>query len=584
MQYTVGNIQINTGPQQSIGLAKALFLINEGSEGTGIKDAGKVLNKLGIASGKFRSSVVDTDFPVMYSIHGIDVWNETKELLTAKTISNEDAIGIIVLFNEVIRKISENESDFPNITPAQTASFINQYNDWATKVNTTVLASGAEEKLTGSQVRELKAEFKTIQKTFAKSWKIYARPGSPTIRNDIERIKNLLGETQTSQEVYNIALEIGSVKIATTSFKNFRDRINKLIQETWNGYSKALKPTKDSPREEVPGIRSELQAQGINSQLGGEKITKIFNWGHTATQTTGGTRQILTAKLLAQIISSRSLTDENLNFINLDFQQQTGQINTVIKSSSTVTTSDEQTVFELIINSGIFQSVLVQRATYNQVVLGQQEKAYDIRERIRTDPKFRQALGIASEDDFILRMANNRASPSFIERIVTVITSSITGKKPGTQILGKKSTSNNKKQKFFVAVPKVTVNASGGRTPKVQKVTTVSVESQAPKLQELLDSLLVQTIKQNMGTGNRKDILNLRTGRFAESVRVERISQSRQGAITAFYTYQKNPYATFSRGGKQERPYTRDPKLLISGSIRQLAQQLAISKIRAQLL
>lgn len=584
MQYSVGNITINTGAQQGINLAKALFIVNEASDSTGIKDAGKVLNKLGLSSAKFRKSVVDIDFPAMYSIHGIDVWNEVKNLLATKTISNEDAIGIVVLFNEVIRKISENETEYPSITPAQTANFINQYDSWATKVNLAVLASGNEEKLTGTQTRELKAEFKAIQKNFAKPWKIYAKPGSPNIRNDIGRIRTLLGETQTTQEVYSIALEIGSVKIATTSFNNFRAKINKTIQETWNGYSKAIKPTKDSPREEYAGLRSELAASGVSAEIGGEKITKIFNWGHTATQTTGGARQILTAKILAQLISTRSLSTENLDFINLDFQQQTGQINTVIKSSSTVTTTDEQTVFELIIRSGIFQSVLIQRDTYNQVILGKAERDYDIRERIKNDPKFRQALGIATEADFTLRMINQRASPSFLERIVSVITSSIAGEKPSIKVTGKQSSSSNKRQKFSVAVPKVRVNANAGRTPKVQKVTTVSVQSQTPKLQELLDALLVQTIKQNMGTGNRKDILNLRSGRFAESVRVERLSQSRQGAITAFYTYQKNPYATFSRGGKQERPYTRDPKLLISGSIRQLAQQLAISRIRAQLI
>jgi hypothetical protein len=84
-----------------------------------------------------------------------------------------------------------------------------------------------------------------------------------------------------------------------------------------------------------------------------------------------------------------------------------------------------------------------------------------------------------------------------------------------------------------------------------------------------------------MGSGSRKDILNLRSGRFAESVRVETLSASRNGAITAFYSYMRNPYATFSQGGKQQYPRTRDPKLLISKSIRQIAQQLKIQQLRA---
>lgn len=583
MQVTVGNIRINAGIQQGIGLAKALFILNEATS-TGVKSAGTLLNKLGIASGKFRKGVADTDFPVMYSIHGIDVWNETKSLLAAGTISSEDAVGIVVLFNEVIRRISENEESYPTITPTQIGNFINSYNTWATKVNDAVLTSGNEEKLTSSQVQELKTEFKSIQKTFAKSWKIYAKPGLPTIKNKLNDIQKLLGQQQTSQEIYTLALEIGSVKIATTSFNNFRTKINDTIKETWAGYSKALKPTKDSPREEYAGIKAELARQGINATIKPESLTKIFNWGHTATQSKTGARQILTAKLLSQLISVRSLTTDNLNLINLDFQKETGQINTTIKTSSSVTSQDEQTVLELVIESGIFQSVAVQREGYNRVTLGQKEQAYNFQERIKNDPKFRQALGITDVDGLLVNLVNQRASPSFVERIVNVITGNIAGEKLPQPVTGKKTTSASKKQKYSVLAPKITVNAKAGRTPTVQKVTTVSVESNAPKLQTLLDALLTETIKRNMGTGNRRDILNLRSGRFAESVQVQRVTESRQGAITAFYTYQRNPYATFSRGGKQERPYTRDPKLLISGSIRQIAKQLAINNLRAQLI
>jgi len=80
-----------------------------------------------------------------------------------------------------------------------------------------------------------------------------------------------------------------------------------------------------------------------------------------------------------------------------------------------------------------------------------------------------------------------------------------------------------------------------------------------------------------------KIYLNLRSGRFAESVRVDRLTESKAGAITAFYTYMRNPYATFSDGGKQQYPKTRDPKLLISKSIRQLAQTITQQRLRAVL-
>jgi hypothetical protein len=111
----------------------------------------------------------------------------------------------------------------------------------------------------------------------------------------------------------------------------------------------------------------------------------------------------------------------------------------------------------------------------------------------------------------------------------------------------------------------------------------LSVTSNLPMLMMQINSNLHDQIKKNMGTGDRRDVLNYRTGRFAQSARVERLSESRQGMITAFYSYMKNPYATFSRGGRQERPYTRDPKLLISKSIRELAGTQVANRMRAVL-
>ena len=68
---------------------------------------------------------------------------------------------------------------------------------------------------------------------------------------------------------------------------------------------------------------------------------------------------------------------------------------------------------------------------------------------------------------------------------------------------------------------------------------------------------------------------------FAKSVKLERLSESRQGMITAFYSYMKNPYATFSDGGKQQFPRSRDPKLLISRSIREIAAEQVSNRLRA---
>lgn len=117
-------------------------------------------------------------------------------------------------------------------------------------------------------------------------------------------------------------------------------------------------------------------------------------------------------------------------------------------------------------------------------------------------------------------------------------------------------------------------------------VDTLNKRSTTTSLSSLLTMVnrnLHDQIKKNMGTGTRTDVLNYRSGRFAKSAKVERLSESRQGMITAFYSYMKNPYATFSAGGRQEFPRTRDPKLLISKSIRELAAEQVQNRLRAVL-
>jgi hypothetical protein len=105
-----------------------------------------------------------------------------------------------------------------------------------------------------------------------------------------------------------------------------------------------------------------------------------------------------------------------------------------------------------------------------------------------------------------------------------------------------------------------------------------------PELLLSINSQLQWQIRDNMGDGDRDDLLNYRTGRFASSATVTRLSESRQGMITAFYSYMKYPYATFSSGppvGRQSYPKSREPKLLISTSIRQIAQQTVGNRLRA---
>lgn len=130
-------------------------------------------------------------------------------------------------------------------------------------------------------------------------------------------------------------------------------------------------------------------------------------------------------------------------------------------------------------------------------------------------------------------------------------------------------------QKIKQAVKKSKIS----KTVKVKRTQQPSIN--IANLQSLLNAGLYEQIRKNMGTGSRRDVLNFRSGRFAESATVERLSESRQGMITAFYSYMKYPYATFSKGGLQSSPTSRDPKLLISKSIRELAAPMVTNRLRA---
>jgi hypothetical protein len=175
-----------------------------------------------------------------------------------------------------------------------------------------------------------------------------------------------------------------------------------------------------------------------------------------------------------------------------------------------------------------------------------------------------------------------RSSPSVVDYITGAVVAALEGDKIANyKDTAKVSKTTTKKIKtpvvsgFTKGLTKVKLPRKPAFTPTVRSNIDLNA------LLVLLNSHLAAQIKKNMGQGDRSDILNYRTGRFANSARVERISESRQGMITAFYNYMKNPYATFSAGGAQGFPVSRDPKLLISKSIRELASAKIANRMRA---
>lgn len=197
-----------------------------------------------------------------------------------------------------------------------------------------------------------------------------------------------------------------------------------------------------------------------------------------------------------------------------------------------------------------------------------------------SDPKFQQDL---------LEM---KSSPSYKEMLAKLILD-VLNDVPSDQAFSHKNLLVTKVKPVTVDLSKVKaeakkqVAAANKAKAALNKTTKLRTRKgqfySLASLVNLLNSKLSDQIKKNMGSGNRTDILNLRTGRLAESAVVTRATQSRAGMITAFYTYMRNPYGTFSTGGKQEFPKSRDPKLLISKSIREIASEQVANRMRAVL-
>jgi len=187
-----------------------------------------------------------------------------------------------------------------------------------------------------------------------------------------------------------------------------------------------------------------------------------------------------------------------------------------------------------------------------------------------------------TREQFLELFPNSSGSKTLEKTIVDIIASNIKFGKSSPYSAASKTPSKNISNKIPISFKGLKL-----KPPRVkQRPITAPVKPHQlnlSNLQNIINSLLHQRIRQNMGTGSSRNILNYRTGRFAESVKVENMSQGRQGMITAYYNYMKYPYATFSAGGRQEFPRSRDPKLLISKSIQEIMQEQMITRMRAVL-
>lgn len=197
-----------------------------------------------------------------------------------------------------------------------------------------------------------------------------------------------------------------------------------------------------------------------------------------------------------------------------------------------------------------------------------------------------------SDPKFIQDLLTMKSSPSFLDMVGIAVAKTIEGTAidqtfvhKNAKIADKKVAKPNlTKLRDILKLELVKVNKLKNKlkTPPIRNKTGQFYS--LASLQNLINSQLQNVISANMGSGSSKQVLNYRTGRLAASASVESLTQSREGMITAFYSYMRNPYGTFSDGGKQQNPKTRDPKLLISTSIKEIAATKVANRLKAVLL
>lgn len=189
---------------------------------------------------------------------------------------------------------------------------------------------------------------------------------------------------------------------------------------------------------------------------------------------------------------------------------------------------------------------------------------------------------IVSSKEFADELLNTPGSNTILEDIRQGLIAVMKGK-PFISTHRKKPASTKRKEFSKPNVARIT------KPDKVPAVRNVQGQFYSlTSLQTLINANLQHVISANMGDqpypGGQRKILNYRTGRFASSATVQRLTQSREGMITAFYSYMKHPYQTFQPGFAQGSPESRDPKLLISKSIREIAATMVGNRMRAVLI
>ena len=270
-------------------------------------------------------------------------------------------------------------------------------------------------------------------------------------------------------------------------------------------------------------------------------------------------RGLVTPKLLQALIQAPKSIPASR--IARTFSRQTGQAKTRIIVRKKF--SGTKLILEMLVESG-FMIGTPERRDINVGYKAPLERAFGPGSTLKKE--------ITTNPNFFLKL---ETSKSIIDFLQSSVLSQLEGKVALNYI---SSTTIDSKSSF--TVDRVKLNSFDKRPETLKKLRTPKGKFISPvSIMNLLNSRLAQQIQNNMGKGSAKAVLNYRTGRLAESAEVVNVT-NRGSAIIAFYSYMKNPYATFAPGGAQSSPASRDPNKLIQLSIRQLATGIMANRLK----
>ena len=473
------------------------------------------------------------------------------------------------------------------------------YKNWLAKLEKNIISNSAKS-LRASQQVASKTDFYLTKDTVMNMYKSITGKKMDSAEADVLLYSLAQGGGGTVQGTFTKIGGSQAVMFKSIGFDTISSRLvdvfedDLLVQEAYrkaeedyiNGQLVELNKRTDIKGKAKQDEINKIEAEGKRRASFGY----YFNKGHVI-----GVATNLTKEFRNNLDKANDLSRKERDALVKVLDQYIAKLEADDLSSANLPDAVNQELYAGYIKSSSKYLVEIQCAVKNQgsgreqasPVLDELRKLFSVSTKDITDILTKSpALGQA--------LLGTKGSPSFKDLLAKDMVDILSGKKPNSKeyrqaptLVSKKSTEikKPKNNKSKIQTLKSLKNKVKSTKPDPNKIKVIKdIPESKTNLSDLLvliNSQLQDVISANMGDGTRRDILNYRTGRFASSVKVEQLSSSKQGMISAFYSYMKNPYATFSNGGRQATPKSRDPKLLISKSIREIAQQVVANNLRA---